>query len=132
MYVLLLPLVLGVVLSLLILTKADRLWIRLKAVLALLLYAFILGLLYFPSTMPLSSNLTAMMQLGTSFTDAIVYFAGEEWWGQLWLGSAIAGFTIGFTKTRVPVLRDIRQVLDFLVYLGVFGTIAWKMGFIHF
>jgi hypothetical protein len=69
------------------------------------------------------------VQLGTSFTNAVAYFSGEELWGIVWLISLLADFTIGFTRTRVGILRDTGKALDFLVYVGIVAIFLWKMGF---
>jgi hypothetical protein len=124
------PLLLGMVLAVIILWRADSPWVRARAVLMFLLYPFILILLYFPSYLALQPSLLATF--GTSFTDGVAYFSGEELLGQLWLASLIADFTIGFTRTRVGILRNIQQVLDFAVYAGIVVIFLWKMGFIVF
>jgi hypothetical protein len=96
----------------------------------LFLYLFILAALYFPSYLPPELNLAGLAQLGTSFTDAVAYFSSEEVWGIVWLISLLADFTIGFTRTRVHILRDIQKALDFAVYAGIVLIFLWKMGFI--
>lgn len=35
-------------------------------------------------------------------------------------------------QTRVSTLRDVQQILDFLVYFGILGIIAWKIAFMQF
>jgi hypothetical protein len=62
----------------------------------------------------------------------VAYFSGEELWGQLWLCSLVAEFTIGFSRTRGKILRNVLHVLDLAVYSGIFIIFLWKMGIIVF
>jgi energy-coupling factor transporter transmembrane protein EcfT len=123
------PLLVSLVLSLIALWRAKGRWVRVRSVLMLFLYLFILIVLYFPSYLPPEPNWAGLVQLGTSFTDAVAYFSGEEAWGIIWLCSLLADFTIGFTRTRVHVLRNAGKVLDFFVYAGIVLVFLWKMGF---
>lgn len=124
------PLLVSFILSAVALWKAEGLWVRVRSVLVLFLYLFVLIVLYFPSYLPPEPNWAGLVQLGTSFTDAVAYFSGEDTWGIIWLCSLLADFTIGFTRTRVHILRNAGKVLDFLVYAGIVLIFLWKMGFI--
>jgi hypothetical protein len=131
--VLLLPLLLGLVISLGIVAKAKSWWpVRIKAILAFGLYLFSLGVLYFPSNPPMNVAFATLTSLGTSFTNAVAYFSGEELWGQLWLCSLVAEFTIGFTRTRIKILRNVLHLLDLAVYVGIIIIFLWKMGIMTF
>jgi hypothetical protein len=131
--ILLLPLLLGLVMSLGIVARARSWWpVRIKAILAFVLYLFSLGVLYFPSNPPMNVAFATLTSLGTSFSSAVAYFCGEELWGQLWLCSLVAEFTIGFTRTRIKILGNVLHLLDLAVYVGIITIFLWKMGVISF
>ena len=113
------PLLVSLILSAIALRKAEGFWVKVRSVLILFLYLSILMVLYFPAYLPHEPNWAGLVQLGSSFTDAVAYFSGEEAWGIIWLCSLLADFTIGFTRTRVQILRDAGKALDFLVYAGI-------------
>jgi len=75
--VLLLPLLLGFLISLVIVAKAKSWWpVRIKALLAFCLYLFALALLYFQSYLPMNVTFATLASLSTSFTNAVAYFSG--------------------------------------------------------
>jgi hypothetical protein len=76
--------------------------------------------------------LMRLVRLANSFTESVEYFSGHESLGQFWLCSLIAQYTIGFTRTRVTILRSVLQLVDVVSYVGIFSVFMWKMGFVAF
>jgi hypothetical protein len=77
-------------------------------------------------------NLEALVRLGVSFTGGVTHFSGEvtDIFGQVWLCSTIADFTVGFSRTKIQKLLDAQWLLDFVVYAGIVYIFLWEMGFI--
>ena len=117
-----LPLILGVVTSVIVLLKNQN-WrtTGTKGLLALGFWALLYVSLYAPNLMP-NQNIqfvTALSILGARFNSFARYFQGFDLLAEVWIASLVVDSTVRFTGTHAGLPRKVGSWLDGIVVAGV-------------